>query len=253
MRVFHDTWLLFVPHMKATLRNPIWLMVDLFMPICYMLLFTPLLANLPTVSGGQTAGALATFTPGLLIMMSLYSVTFVGYNLLFDLRQGVIERLRVTPVSRLALLLGRVLHNVTILLLQSVLLLLVAWLLGLHANLLGILATFILLVLVGLLMASLSYALALAMKNENTMGPALQVLTTPLLLLSGIILPLNLAPPQIHAIADVNPLAYAVYAARDLFIGDFADVKVLQGFVFLAIMALLVLCWAASNFRRAIA
>jgi ABC-2 type transport system permease protein len=253
MKVIRDTWLLFVPHMKATLRNPFWLLVDLFMPICYILLFAPLLANVPNMSGFRTTATLAVFTPGLLVMMSLYSVTFVGYNLLFDLRQGVIERLRVTPVSRLALLLGRILHNVVILLAQSVLLLLVAWFLGLRANLVGILATLILLILVGLLMASFSYGLALVMKNENTMGPALQLLTTPLLLLSGIILPLNLAPPQIRAIAEVNPLAYAVDAARDLFNGNFADVKVLQGFVVLTIVALLVLWWAAHNFRRAIA
>lgn len=250
MKVLYDTWLLFVPHMKATLRNPIWLLVDLFMPVCYLLLFVPLLAN---VSSFHSSGALAVFTPGVLIMMSLYSVTFVGYNLLAELRQGVIERLRVTPVSRLALLLGRVLHNIVILLLQSILLLLVAWLLGLRANLLGIAATFIVLILVGLLMASVSYALALAMKNENTMGPALQMLTTPLLLLSGIILPLNLAPPAIRAIAEANPMAYAVDVARDLFSGNFADIRELQGLVFLTIVALLALCWAVSNFRRAIA
>lgn len=253
MRVFYDIWLLFVPRMKESLRNPIWLMADLAMPICYLLLFAPLLANLPGVTGSRTTGALAIFTPGMLIMMSLYSVIFAGYNLLFDLRGGVIERLRVTPVSRLALLLGRVMHNVTILLAQSVLLLLIAWLLGLRANLEGILATFVLLILVGLLMASLSYALALTMKNENTMGPALQLLTTPLLLLSGIILPLNLAPPPIRAIAEANPLAYAVDAARDLFNGNFADPRVLQAFVFIAIVALLVLWWAARSFRRAIA
>lgn len=253
MKLIRDTWLLFVPHMKATLRNPLWLLVDLSMPVCYILLFAPLLASLPNMSGFRAGGALAVFTPGLLVMMSLYTVAFAGYNLLFDLRQGVIERLRVTPVSRLALLLGRVLHNVVILLVQSVLLLLVAWLLGLHASLLGILATFILLILVGSLIASFSYGLALTMKNERTMGPALQLLTTPLLLLSGIILPLNLAPPQIRTIAEANPLAYAVDAARDLFTGNFADPRVLQAFVFIAIVALLVLWWAARSFRRAIA
>ena len=250
MKTMHDTWLLFLPQMKATLRNPIWLLADLFLPLCYLLLFAPLLADVP---GFRAAGALTIFTPGALIMTSLYGAAFVGYNLLFDLRQGVIERLQVTPVSRLALLLGRVLHNVVILLAQSVLLLLVAWFLGLRANLVGILATFVLLILVGLLMASFSYALALVLKNENSMGPALQMLTGPLLLLSGIILPLSLAPPQIRTLAEVNPLAYAVDAARDLFLGHFADVHVWQGFVVLVGMVLLVLWWAASRFRRAIA
>ncbi len=253
MRVFRDTWLLFARSMKETLRSPVWLIIGLFIPICYMLLFAPLLNSLTNAPGFPAGGALTVFTPGVLVMLSMYSAGFVGYGLLTELRQGVIERLRVTPVSRLALLLGRALRDVVNLLVQSVLLVLIAWLMGLRADPVGVLLMFILLILVGLLMSSLSYALALATKDENSLASTLQTLTMPLLLLSGILLPLNLAPPQIRFIALINPFAYTVDAARALFIGNFGDIKVAQGFVVLLVITLLTLWWAASSFRRAIA
>lgn len=194
-----------------------------------------------------------TFTPALLVMLSLYSVIFAGYTLVAELRQGVIERLQVTPVSRFALLLGRMVYHIAILLSQALLLLLVAWLLGLRANLAGILVSFLLLILLGVLMASFSYALALSLKNEQTMGPALSLLTTPLLLLSGILLPLDRAPEPLRLLSEIDPLKYAVDAARDLFLGNVWDGKVLQGFIMLVSLALVALWWAASTFRRAIA
>jgi len=84
-----------------------------------------------------------------------------------DLRAGVIERLRVTPVSRLAMPLGRALRDVVVLLVQSILLVLVAWPLGLTADLGGVAIALGLLILMGLLMASCSYALALALKTQE--------------------------------------------------------------------------------------
>lgn len=75
----------------------------------------------------------------------------------------------------------------------------------------------------------------------------------PLLLLSGIILPLELAPPIIRDIVDINPLFYVVEAARSLFHGSLADAAVLRGFIIVAIIALLAIVWAARNFRQAAA
>ena len=69
-------------------------------------------------------------------------------------------------------------------------------------------------VLTGTLMASCSYALALLLKQEDTLASVINTVATPLLLLSGITLPLTLAPKIIRSIASVNPLAYEVTASR---------------------------------------
>ena len=58
--------------------------------------------------------------PGLLVLLAIFGGLFQGFGLIAELRAGVIERSRVTPVSRLALLLGRSLRDVVSLLVQAV-------------------------------------------------------------------------------------------------------------------------------------
>ena len=66
------------------------------------------------------------FVPGLLIQLGLFGASGVGFGLIAELRAGVIERFRVTPVSRFALLLGRALRDILTLVVQSLILLLLA-------------------------------------------------------------------------------------------------------------------------------
>ena len=58
--------------------------------------------------------------PGLLVLLAMFGALFTGFGLIAELRAGVIERSRVTPVSRLALLLGRSLRDIVSLLVQAV-------------------------------------------------------------------------------------------------------------------------------------
>lgn len=108
-------------------------------------------------------------------------------------------------------------------------------------------------VLTGTIMASCSYALALLLKQEDSLASIINTVATPLLLLSGITLPLTLAPRIIRSIASVNPLAYEVTASRSLFRGDFADPAILLGVLTLAGLAVLAFWWAIRSFRRAAA
>jgi ABC-2 type transport system permease protein len=253
LKTLRDTWLIFVPNVVATIRSPIWIIVGMFQPACYLLLFAPLLKRISAAPGFPAGGALQVFTPGLLVMMAMFGAAFVGFGLIADLRAGVIERLRVTPVSRLALLLGRALRDVLMLLVQTAVLLLVAWPLGLRASLAGVAISLGLVVLIGFLAASCSYAFALAVKDENTLASSLNLFTLPLLLLSGIMLPLTLAPRWLQDLATINPLSHAVDAARLLFSGNLADPIVLRGFLIMGILAVLAIWWAARSFRNAVA
>ncbi|QBD81161.1 hypothetical protein EPA93_36390 [Ktedonosporobacter rubrisoli] len=124
---------------------------------------------------------------------------------------------------------------------------------GMGRSLAGIVLTLGLVVPLGLLMASCSYSLALLLKDENGLSSVLNTITLPLLLLSGIILPIELAPPLLRGVALINPLSYAVEAARALFNGHLGDISVIRGFAIVAVLALLAICWAASNFRRSMA
>ena len=251
MKVFRDTWLLFTWSVGATLRSPVWAIIGLFQPLCYLFLFGPLLQPLSKVPGFPPGGAQTVFTPGVMVMMGVFGTVFAGFGLIAELQSGFIERLCITPLSRLSLPLGRILRDVVLLLIQSLLIVSVALPLGLHVNVAGLLLVMGLLILLGLCLSACSYALALAFKDVNALSSTLQTLTLPIFLLSGITLPLTLAPPVLRTLGYFNPIAYVVNAARMLFLGNIANATVVEGFVISGVLALLALVWATRAFQRA--
>ncbi len=253
MKILRDTWLVFGRYLGLFLRNPVWVVIGVVQPLLYLLLFAPLLKSIAAMPGFPPGGAYNVFVPGLLIQLGLFGASGVGFSLIAELRFGVVERLRVTPVSRLALLLGRALRDILTLLIQSLLLVLVALPFGLHIHPVGLLVMLGLLALIGLLFASVSYALALWLKSEDAFAPLLFTATLPLLLLSGVLLPLNLAPGWLCAIANANPLAYAVDAARALFNNHPGDPSVVKGVLIMAVLAVAAVVIAARSFGRAVA
>jgi len=253
MKFLDDLRVLFARNVRGSLRNPVWLFIGLFQPILYLLLFAPLLSNLGSVPGFPQGGAITVFTPGLLVMLSLFTTAFAGFGLVDHIRNGFVERILVTPSSRLAILLAYVLRDISILLIQSALVVLLALPMGLSVSLPGLLIVFAMMVLTGTIMASCSYALALLLKQEDSLASMINTVATPLLLLSGITLPLTLAPKIIRSIASVNPFAYEVTASRALFRGDFTDPAILLGVLMLGGLAVLAFWWAMRSFRRAAA
>jgi ABC-2 type transport system permease protein len=253
MKLIHDTQLIFGRSLKVSLRNPFWLALGLFQPILYLLLFAPLLDGLAGAPGFTGGNALNVFSPGLLILMAMFGSSFVGFGVIEDLRSGVFERLRVTPASRLALLLGMVLRDIVVLMVQSALLVGVATLMGLRADPAGLVLLFALLGLIGVTLSSVSYSIALAVKDEGSLAATVNTFMLPLMLLSGIMLPLALAPQIIRTIAGLNPFAHAVDAARALVNGDMGSAAILSGFGLVAVLAVVAVIWAVRSFRQATA
>ena len=251
MKTVKDTWVLFLHYEKLLIRNPFWLLAALFQPICYLYLFAPLLKNVTSVTGSGSISSINLFTPGLLVMVSLFSVMFVGFGMIDYLRAGVIERLRVTTASRLALLLGLVFRDVVTLLCQSVIVICLALPLGLKISALGMFLTLLMMILIGLCMSPVSYSLALTVKSEDALGPILNFFSQPLLLLSGVLLPLTLAPAWLQNISSFNPLKYVVDASRAIFNGDISNSAVWHGFALLIVLVVLSFWWSLSCMKKA--
>ena len=205
MSVVRDTWLVFGRYLWIFLRDPVWVIVGVIQPALYLVLFAPLLESIARTPGFPPGGAYNVFVPGLLIQLGLFGASGVGFGLIAELRSGVIERLRVTPVSRFALLLGRTLRDILIMVVQALLLILMALPFGLSIHPLGIGLMLALLALLGLMMTPVSYALALWLGDENSFAPLIMTSTLPLLLLSGVLLPMSFAPNWLRIIAAINP------------------------------------------------
>src|SRR6476661_10502205 len=121
MKLLRDTSLIFQRQVLLLLRNPVWIFVGIFQPVMYLLLFAPLLKPaLAPLGATSNADTYKIFVPGLLILLAIFGGLFQGFGLIAELRAGVIERSRVTPVSRLALLLGRSLRDMVSLVAQAI-------------------------------------------------------------------------------------------------------------------------------------
>ena len=253
MKTARDIWLVFLRYWGIFLRNPVWVVIGVLQPVLYLVLFAPLLKSIASVQGFPPGGAYNVFVPGLLIQLGLFGASGVGFSLIAELRAGVVERFRVTPVSRLALLLGRAFRDILMLVMQATILILLSLPFGLSIHFTGVLVVLALVGLLGLLMASISYACALWLKSEDSFAPLIFTATLPLLLLSGVLLPLTLAPGWLRAIAAANPLSYAVDAARAVFNDHLGDVSVEKGVLLTALLAVFAVAIAVRAFGRALA
>src|SRR5437764_78941 len=79
--------------------------------------------------------------------------------------------------------------------------------------------TFALVGLIALMLSAVSYATALKLRSEDALAPLMNAVSMPILLLSGILLPLQFAPTWLRRIAEWNPFSWATDAARALFNG----------------------------------
>jgi len=244
-----ETWVVFQRAMRMLLRNPVWVFFGLTQPILYLVLFGPLLKN---VTGGGLGGnaSWAIFVPGLLLQLVVFTGGFAGFGIIQELREGVIERQRVTPASRVALTLGRSLCQTVTIGVQSLLLVVAAIPFGLDASIGGVAVSLALVMLLTMGISSASFAMGLILKDEDSFAPFIQGVTLPLMLLSGVFLPMALAPSWLRNLSRVNPLTHSLDALRALFHGSMTSSDVAWGSGATVALAGLLLWWGSRTFAK---
>ena len=247
-----DTVLLFRRALRLSLRNPVWTVMGLAQPLLYLFFFGPLLTKLTNVPGFPPGNPWQIFVPAIMVMLGLFGAAFVGFGLVSEWRDGVIDRMRVTPMSRFALLAGRVLRDVVVLTSQAVLLVLAGLAMGLRAPVGGIVVGIALVAVMGATMSATSYAVALILKSEDALAPLLNGVLLPVMLLSGIMLPISrgFAPDWLYDVSRINPMSYVVEGARAAFLSNFDGHQFWVGLGVAAALAALGAGWATRTFTR---
>ena len=246
--LLQDTALIYGRYLRQSLRSRFALLFGVLMPLLYLLFFGPLLTGLPLGGSGSSWQVLV---PGLLLQLGLFGASYAGFTIIIEKSQGVVERMRVTPVSRLALLLGRVLRDATVFVFQAVLLVLAAVATGLRAPLGGILIGFGFVALLTVSLGSLSYAAAMKVDTPQEFGPLINAMTMPSVLLSGLMLPKTLAPAWLDVLSHLMPFRYLVDAVRDAYVGSYTTVHMLYGVLVAVGLAVLAVTVGTRVFRTA--
>jgi ABC-2 type transport system permease protein len=241
-----DTWNVTVRELKPVVRQPASVLFAMVQPLVFLALFAPLLPD------GGDVSPLQWFVPGIVAMTALMSASFTGANLTAEIQSGSHERLLVSPLRRSALLVGKAMREVVPLLLQTVIIVAAVTPFGFDLHLAGVLVGVVVLVPFTVGLGALSLSLALAAKDQDWIfWTVQQTVIFPLLLLAGVLLPIDDGPRWLQVAADLNPLSYVVDAERALFAGELPAGTVLAGFAASAVVAALGLAVGVRTMNRA--
>jgi ABC-2 type transport system permease protein len=193
--------------------------------------------------------------PGILAM-SLMNSGIIGLSTSFVAfrERGIFRRIKVTPFPLWQFLLARVLSQLVIALIDALILIVMAKIVfGMTVRGNPLLILFVL-ILGGLSFLAIGYLIASFSKNVETAASYANLITFPMLFLSGVFFSVDSAPKWIQPVTKVLPLKYLVDALRDpMMLGRglgaiWIDLLVLAG-VFIVCMALSVryFRWDAAN------
>jgi ABC-2 type transport system permease protein len=134
---------------------------------------------------------------------------------------------------------------------QSLLLVLAGVAMGLRAPVLGVLIGFLFVAVLTVALASLSYALAMRLNSPEEFAPVVNTINLPVMLLSGILLPMALAPGWLDLVSKFVPLRYLVEAVRAAFLGQYGSTTMIRGALVAAVLASVAIFLGARIFRKA--
>jgi len=248
MSAVRSTVVMFRRQLRSTLRTRMYVAVGLAQPVLYLALFGPLLGAFADQLG---ANPYTLLVPGLLVQQAVIGSLFVGFGLLRDLQAGVLDAQRVTPARRWALLSGRTLYNVLDAAVQGLILVAVGFAFGMSADVIGGVVGFLMVLLLTAAFCAAGYGLALTLKNQQTFGVLVNAVSLPVLLLSGVLIPMSVAPGWLQAISAILPTTHIVTGVRAAFAGDVTSPAVLVGLLWTVGIAVVAFIYGDRAFARA--
>jgi ABC-type multidrug transport system permease subunit len=188
--------------------------------------------------------------PGILGMNMMFSCLIgVGYVVLRYRKNGFLKRLHATPITAFEFLSAQVLSRLCLILFVTLVLYTgISAIIHFHsAGSLVLLA--VLAVVAALSMIALGLTIAARFASEELVGGLLNLLTWPMMLLSGIWFSLEGSPKWVQWIANIFPLTHLLQAARAVMLDGAGVVQIAPDLAYLAITALAFLAFGAWSFR----
>jgi ABC-2 type transport system permease protein len=265
-----DTWTLYVRQLKKLSRQPTVIGFALIQPVIWLGLFGQMFSRItqfPNVS--QQIGSvsyLQFFIPTVMLQSVLFGAGQSGVGIIGDISSGYLDKLLTTPVSRGAILMGRLLGDLTRMMIQVGIVIVFGWAIGrfqdprvVFANGIGgILAALLVVLLFGTMLIGFNIFIGLVTRNAEATFMIGNFTTIPLLFVSSAMLPLTLLPSWMRTIAKLNPVTYAIDAVRALLNGSGAlngrstGEALLLAIVYLGILCAVTATLATRRFQRTV-
>ena len=239
-------------HLRNLLRQPFWVVFTLVQPIIWLLLYGQLFKRVVELPGFPANSYISFLTPGIVITTALFAGGWNGMGIIGDLNSGVIDRFLLSPVSRVAIIAGRIVSLCVAAMVQAIILIGLGLLLGARfsGGLLGILVLFASGMLLASAFGALSNGMALLARKEESVIGASNMLLLPLTFISPIYMAKPLMPGWMQAVSRFNPVSWSVEAGRAAMNGspDWRAVSIRMGAL---LLFALLSAWLATRAFRA--
>jgi ABC-2 type transport system permease protein len=188
--------------------------------------------------------------PGILGMNMMFSCLFgVGYVVLRYRKSGFLKRLHATPLTAFEFLSAQVLSRLSLIVLITGMLYFGVSLI-IHFRSAGSIALLLLLAILGALsMIALGLTIAARFSSEELVGGLLNLLTWPMMLLSGIWYSLEGSPRWVQWVAHIFPLTHVLDASRAVMLDGAGLGQIAPNLLYLALTTLIFLAFGAWSFR----
>lgn len=208
---------LFLRQMRALIRQPFWLIVQLVQPLIWLLLFGSLFRSVAELPGFGSDSFITYMAPGMVIMLVIFTSAWSGATFIEDMDRGVMNRFLVAPTNRLSLLFGVLAYLAVSLSVQALIVLGIGAVVGAEyaGGVVGIAVTLLSAILLALSFGSLSNTLALLLRKFESVMAVGQFLAMPLIFTSSALMNPALAPDWLESVSRYNPVNWAVSASRE--------------------------------------
>ena len=218
-RVLGDIALVAGRNLRKVQRSPGLIVFSTIQPLMQLVLFVFIFGAIASIGGGTSYKDFVV--PAVLVQSLAFAAMGSGVGIAYDLQSGMVDRFRSLPIARSAFLVGRTVSDSLRLGLQSLLLVAASLLIGFqfHNGLLGAIGMIVVVVLFGIALTTFSAFVGLAVKDPETVQPAVFIPVLPLVFTSSAFAPVSKLPGWMQPVAKVNPITYAIDTARGLALG----------------------------------
>ena len=246
-----DTWALTVRNLKVWSRVPAFLIFTVVQPMIFTLLFRYVFGGaIPTAA--FPGGYVNYLLPGVIGQTAAFATMGTAIALALEAQRGVIDRLRVMPIARSAVLLARLVADGIRMLVTLVVIVGVGYAVGFRflAGPGSAISMILLAEAFGLAFCTLSMFIGLAVRQEEAVQAFGMIWLFPLTFVSSAFVPVATMPGWLQAFAVNQPITHVINAMRSLALGTPMGDNLWLALVWLAGITVVSLPLAVRAYQR---
>ena len=235
-------------------RNPTLFGTYLVEPVIFLLVFSQMFTKLALFLPSHTGGYVAYLAPGILVFCALITSPQSGVALVNDINSGFLSKTLLTQSSRSAILLGRLLTDITLVVAETIITIVTAIVMGvtISSGLPGVILILLTVAFFEMAFSGLFLAVGMATKKTETLSAVSGFLYLPLIFLSTAMFPVSFLPGWAQTVSNYNPVTYISNVLRELVSGGLNYNTLVEGYALTAIIALVTFLVTLYQFRKVV-